>query len=232
MKICSIEQMKKYYLVLDYEANCSADQIRDHEIIEFPGILVERETGFVISQFHHYVQMATHKKLSTFIKDMTHITDEQVNQGVTWKECLSLFEKWCVEHCVTPDNTTMVTCGDWDLKTMLPRQLLITNTMLSPFLTKLFGCWNNIKVSYVNTMKPLNKRRCGMATMLEKLNLKLDGQHHSGIDDSRNIAKIAHELTKREWDMTRPNRINVSPYWYDTKVAYRRTKRGKIISGE
>lgn len=33
-----------------------------------------------------------------------------------------------------------------------------------------------------------------MVGMLEGLNLKLDGTHHSGIDDSKNIAKIAHSL--------------------------------------
>jgi len=34
----------------------------------------------------------------------------------------------------------------------------------------------------------------GMTSMLEKLNLELDGRHHSGIDDARNIAKVAQHL--------------------------------------
>jgi len=32
--------------------------------------------------------------------------------------------------------------------------------------------------------------------MLQIFNLKLDGRHHSGIDDARNIAKIVIELIK------------------------------------
>ena len=30
--------------------------------------------------------------------------------------------------------------------------------------------------------------------MLQKLNLTLDGKHHSGIDDSKNIGKIVKNL--------------------------------------
>ena len=36
-----------------------------------------------------------------------------------------------------------------------------------------------------------------MAEMLSQLNLQLLGTHHSGIDDSRNISRIALELIKR-----------------------------------
>ena len=35
-----------------------------------------------------------------------------------------------------------------------------------------------------------------MTDMLEKLNIELVGTHHSGIDDSRNIARIVQKLAK------------------------------------
>jgi ERI1 exoribonuclease 3 len=39
-----------------------------------------------------------------------------------------------------------------------------------------------------------------MTEMLDKLGLKLEGRHHSGIDDCRNIVRIAQQLlTKRGW---------------------------------
>ena len=37
-----------------------------------------------------------------------------------------------------------------------------------------------------------------METMLRDLNLSLDGRHHSGNDDSKNIAKIVRELARRD----------------------------------
>ena len=37
-----------------------------------------------------------------------------------------------------------------------------------------------------------------MKTMLRDLHLCLDGKHHSGIDDSKNIAKILRTLASRD----------------------------------
>ena len=37
-----------------------------------------------------------------------------------------------------------------------------------------------------------------MKTMLRDLQLELDGRHHSGIDDSRNIANILRTLAQRD----------------------------------
>lgn len=37
-------------------------------------------------------------------------------------------------------------------------------------------------------------RRCGMAKALEHLGLPLVGTHHRGIDDARNIARIAQTM--------------------------------------
>lgn len=74
-----MELRKQFYLVVDFEANCSSDQARDHEIIEFPAVLVETKTGKIIDEFRTFVQMITHQQLSDFIKNLTHITDEQVS---------------------------------------------------------------------------------------------------------------------------------------------------------
>jgi len=195
---------KDYFLVLDFEANCSNDNTRDHEIIEFPAVLVNAKDGTTIAEFRSFVKMVNHKKLSAFIKDLTHITDEQVANGLEWIACLVEFEKWCHVNNVTPANTTMVTCGDWDLKTMLKNQLILTKTKLSPFLEELFGCWTNAKVPYVEYTKTKAK---GMGGMLEHFGLELTGHHHSGIDDCRNIVKICNELVKLGCDITTPTTV-------------------------
>jgi inhibitor of KinA sporulation pathway (predicted exonuclease) len=43
----------------------------------------------------------------------------------------------------------------------------------------------------------------GMKDMLKKSNLKLEGRHHSGIDDTKNIAKIA------QWFIQNNNVLNL-----------------------
>jgi 2'-phosphotransferase len=49
---------------------------------------------------------------------------------------------------------------------------------------------------------PARRRGLGMAAMLDNLNLQLIGRHHSGIDDSRNIARIFLELARRGGNLT------------------------------
>lgn len=114
---------KAFYLVLDFEANCSGENTRDHEIIEFPAVLVRSDTHSIVDEFRSFVNLVKHKQLSEFIKQLTHITDEQVNAGLEWNKCLFEFEMWCKKHSLTSANCAVVTCGDWDLKTMLPNQL-------------------------------------------------------------------------------------------------------------
>jgi len=217
---------KPFYLVIDFEANCSNNNTRDHEIIEFPAVLVDAETGSIVAEFRQFVRTVHTGKVSTFIQNLTGITPQQIyGEGIAWFNCLKLFEEWCEHNGVNTDTATVVTCGDWDLKTMLPRQLLLTKTKLSPQLAALFGCWNNVKVTYRDAYN--YRRMMGMANMLIDLKLDLIGRHHSGIDDCRNIARICSALQERKGcDLTRPNRLPERPYWYvrEDEMPYRRTK--------
>lgn len=165
---------KAFYLVLDFEANCSGENTKDHEIIEFPAVLVKTDTHAIIDEFRTFVRLVKHSKLSDFIKQLTHITDEQVNQGLEWGKCLHEFELWCKKHGLTTSNCAIVTCGDWDLKTMLPNQLVLTKTKLTSYLKELLSSWTNIKTAFsiAYRTKPM-----GMDNMLDYLKLSL-GENH------------------------------------------------------
>lgn len=39
----------------------------------------------------------------------------------------------------------------------------------------------------------------GMTGMLERLGMEVKGRHHSGIDDSRNIARILRRVVSDGW---------------------------------
>lgn len=111
---------QKRYLVLDFEANCSGENVRDHEIVEFPAVLCD-ENGTELASFRRFVRPVRLKQISGFIKKLTGISDEIVNKnGVDWSQALAEFEQFCVEHCFGPDrDTTIVTCGDWDVSDFL-----------------------------------------------------------------------------------------------------------------
>jgi ERI1 exoribonuclease 3 len=95
-----------------------------------------------------------------------------------------------------------LTCGHWDLKSMLAAQA----SMLGIKLPSIWKSWINVKVcfnEYLN--KSARDTQSGMAAMLSALKLRLIGHHHSGIDDARNIARIAIELLARKPEVLQIN---------------------------
>ena len=111
------------------------------------------------------------------------------------------------------DTHIFVTCGDWDLKTMLPKQLVISDSKLgldqAGRAIAPYNRWINVKTPFKKQMN-LSRANVGMASMLNKLKLELIGRHHSGIDDCHNILRIIQKLREEGWDpsSTRPSRLD------------------------
>ena len=177
-----------YFLVLDFEANKGKIQ----EIIEFPVVKVNAKDFKTEAEFHYYVQPVVDPVIDPFITDLTGITQDMVTGKPTLPEVLKSLDEWMKKEGLLEDGVRFcfVTCGDWDLKKALPVNCDYLQLYYPDYLKR----WINIK-SYFATI--MHIRQCGMDKMLDHLGLQLDGKHHSGIDDSRNIAKILRELAKR-----------------------------------
>jgi ERI1 exoribonuclease 3 len=80
----------------------------------------------------------------------------------------------------------------------LPRQLAYHNRQVP----SCFHHWINIKVGFRATYG--RKGGAGMKKMLDLLGLKLEGRHHSGMDDCRNTARIVAAMLKDGWVPTGP----------------------------
>lgn len=59
------------------------------------------------------------------------------------------------------------------------------------------------------TIKECKAQSGGMTDMLETCGLALEGRHHSGLDDSKNIARIALNLMERGYEFTQ-GMVNVA----------------------
>lgn len=95
-----------------------------------------------------------------------------------------------------------VTCGDWDLKTMLPQQLGLS---FADDATKkhetehvLFKRWINIKRSF-HSVYGGKRRPSGLISMLKALAITHQGRHHSGIDDCQNLLSIVERMREDGW---------------------------------
>lgn len=87
------------------------------------------------------------------------------------------------------------TCGDWDLKTMLPMQMALLRQKVPSH----FNRWANVKRLFDTWLgsqdkKLKQKHTHGMLNMLEAVGLQLEGRHHSGIDDVHNIARVLAKM--------------------------------------
>lgn len=204
--------MDHYYCVIDFEATCERDRkIKNQEIIEFPAVFVNAATLTADFEFHSYVKPIFNPKLTPFCKELTGIGQQDVDNAPMFGDVLNDFCLFAHHHgfdlqhnwshepeqvsTIQRKTLTFVTHGDWDLKTMLPSQCRLSHVRIP----KLMRSWINIKNPFSQLFP--DERQRGMARVLETLRLDLIGRHHSGIDDSRNIARILIELVRRGVDV-------------------------------
>ena len=186
------KQSFDHFFVLDFEATCLRGlQIEPQEIIEFPCLKLSPENFEIRAKFHRYVRPIHHPELSHFCTELTGITQEMVEHEATFPEVLSDFDGWIrSETRDTSDSFSFIICGDWDLKTMLPRQCLLSETRVPDY----FSQWINVKKSYHGAKRIFPR---SLAAMMAGLGLTFEGRQHSGIDDSANIARIAKALAEQ-----------------------------------
>ncbi|XP_043941290.1 ERI1 exoribonuclease 3 [Protopterus annectens] len=188
-------QQYDYFLVLDFEATCEEKKhLHPQEIIEFPILKINGRTMEEDSRFHTYVQPVYHPHLTPFCTKLTGIIQEMVEGQPTLQHALQMVDDWMKkEDLLNPDvRSVFVTCGDWDLKTMLPGQCEYLGLQVPDY----FKQWINLKKVYASTTG-IWPRKNDLISMIHGLQLKHVGRHHSGIDDCLNIASIMRELVRR-----------------------------------
>lgn len=193
----------RYVCVLDFESTTwdyTPAHPRDdskREIIEFPSILFRvrdhrrmSEKLEKLGEFRKYVRPTINPKLTTICTSLTGITQDVVDTAETFPVVYEQHYTWLKSHIPEADldNLVFITCGDWDLKTMLPHELRRHQGL------KYHPCYRsyaNLKVLYSWFY---GRKPAGMEIMLKDLKMTLDGHHHSGLNDCRNLAKILNRL--------------------------------------
>lgn len=113
------------------------------------------------------------------------------------------FQRFLQENEVLKDHASFafLTCGRWDLHSMLPRQLDISESehgrddsgnLIAPY-----NRYINVKDAFRIHYKLRHQQ--GMLHMLRRLKLELEGRHHSGIDDCKNILRIVKQMLADGW---------------------------------
>ena len=173
-------------IIIDLEATCWQSAVphgQENEIIEIGLAFLDTATGEII-QNQGILIKPQRSVVSPFCTELTTITQDLLDKnGVTFEEAI---DKLTDEY--NPDLYTWASYGQYDIN-MLKKQC---KSFSVPY--PMGDEHINVKVWFgekFGLQKPT-----GMNGALQLLNIPLEGTHHRGIDDAKNIAKIVHWCLK------------------------------------
>ena len=171
------------YVIVDLEATCweGGSNIERMEIIEIGAVILESSQGPVSEEFSSFVKPVIEPILSDYCMRLTSICQADVDEADNFKTVLPRFIDW-----IGAQPFILCSWGAYDLK-----QFRVDCERHRIALPDSFLRHVNLKQEFADLkgIKP-----CGMAKALNILDIKLEGTHHRGIDDARNIAKIAVQI--------------------------------------
>lgn len=178
--------MAEPILVLDLEATCWQGPVpagQQQEVIEIGVCLLDSDSG-QRSKRQGILVRPERSRVSTFCTQLTTLTQEQVDAGISfWEACDLLRSEY--------DSETVVwaSWGDWD-RNMLHRQCAS------------YGVTYPLSEQHINAKKLFARvyrlpRPAGMAGALAAAGRELVGTHHRGGDDAWNIGELLGLALKR-----------------------------------
>ena len=167
------------YIVFDLEATCwEGADVRQSEIIEIGAVKINDQKQ-IVSEFARFIKPLRHPVLSDFCKNLTSITQENVDHAAYFNIVAEEFKHW-IGYGV--GEYILCSWGLYDKKQFQSD-------------CQLYGMDTDWLMPHVNLKQQHGRirklqRAIGMKNALQLEGISLEGTHHRGIDDARNISKI------------------------------------------
>lgn len=217
-----------FLVVLDFEWTCddTGTLAGGSEIIEFPSVLLRLKPNGVtetVTEMQLYVRPERNPTLTTFCRDLTGITQAQVDSGLSGlKAALDKYREWLVQQRLLPSGASssssepgeknragsswprfaLVTWSDADLGSQLYNEC--DRKGLHHDRSWWFRSWVNLKPLYVQHYR--REARGGLQACVEATGQTFDGRAHSGLVDARNTAKIVVNMREQGFRFVRTTR--------------------------
>ncbi|EMD38613.1 hypothetical protein CERSUDRAFT_105200 [Gelatoporia subvermispora B] len=245
----AVKQPYDAFLVLDVEATCIEGSPRGeypNEIIEWPVCLLrwrdkndngEAKSLEVVDEFRSFVRPTWRPELSDFCKNLTGITQQQVDDTPTFAKVMESFRDFMIRHGLIDVETgkrltRFCWCcdGPYDIRDFVVKQCFMSKMQMPTWVQ---GDMMDVRVLvsdwHASTMQrrprrnkknisrafPLPKRMpLTISRQLQVLGLPpFEGRPHSGIDDTRNITRIVIEVGRRGMKLQPNTPINPNRRW-------------------
>jgi 3'-5' exoribonuclease 1 len=168
------------YIVVDVEATCW-ENIRDFgrmEIIEIGAVELPKADSAPTRDFSRFIRPVAEPQLSEFCCRLTTIRQRDVDQADIFSAVFLEFLEW-----ISHEPFVLCSWGGYDLS-----QFRIDCDRHGMKLPQSFERHINLKKEFARLQ---GVKVCGMARALAHAGLPLHSTHHRGIDDARNIARLA-----------------------------------------
>ena len=122
-----------YYVIMDLEWNNSYNKIKKcfvNEILEIGAVLVDEQLD-VIDTFSVIIKSQLIKKLSGRVKNLTHISNEDMRMGMSFHRAFSEFENW-----IAGRDCIFLSWGNSDIRVLVDNFDMFCNIKNVPFLTQ------------------------------------------------------------------------------------------------
>lgn len=170
-----------HWLVIDLEATTDEGgwPVTEMEIIEIGATLVDRK-GRELDSFQCFVRPTRRPLLTPFCRELTHITQANIDAAEPLSEVWASFERWLGQHS---DLEGWASWGDYDRKQLLQEwQKLQLDSALS-------------RVPHMNLKQRFAKARrlerpLGLNGALQLAGMQFTGQQHRALEDARNTARL------------------------------------------
>ena len=183
-------QAPRYLVVVDFECTCEdQEEPYVHEIIEFPAVLLDTIRRREVRHFHAFVKPTERPVLSDFCTRLTGIDQAKVDGAETLDRVLVKFCAWLDEFA--GENYSLAADCQSDL-----RHFLLAECRRKKIRVRdAWRVWVDIGR---HLMVHFDLRRPGNLQMkLAKVGLTFEGTPHRGLDDARNIGRLALALQER-----------------------------------
>lgn len=156
------------------------------ETIEVGAVMLDASTLVVVDEFMTFIKPVRNPRLTNFCTELTSITQADVDNAPTFPMAIAQFKEWLYRY----ESFLFCSWGDYD------KEQLLQDSQFHGIAYPIGSNHLNIKQRFSVNQKL--KKKYGMAGALNLAGLSLEGTHHRGIDDARNMAKLMPYILGRK----------------------------------
>jgi inhibitor of KinA sporulation pathway (predicted exonuclease) len=174
-----------YLVIIDLEATCSNDgSVKRHqmETIEIGTVIADAKTFDVLGEQSIFVKPIICTQLTEFCTELTGITQKDVDVGVGFPFAIKLLNEFIESNTGLDHVGVFCSWGAFD-KNLLHRDCIL-HGIPYPFSSE------HVNLKTALSLNQGRKKQYGTLRALRLCGMEFEGDHHRGIDDARNMARM------------------------------------------